>query len=373
MECLKQTFLTVGRNFLPVFGFYFARCLTSHTNRLQLTTLSRTVQCTPRLRVQLREDTGLSPAEAVFGAPIVLQNEFSQNDELSVNSIIKIFSKILHVLASSLPRHNYSTELPSELPAELLTAHLVWGPSGWRHSTTSAALPQPLRGSSPWPRSFTIRVRSRDEVVAISRLKACTAADATPGSPRCRGRPPGSRPGGPAAAKRVSFSDPLVSSASSSPVPPQKGPGTIFLPGEEVFACHARLHSLHRRSTRPFTGTVQEIRPLTSSPSSRSQSSGGALWRTFYTSGDHQTSRVYLTTIRLCYKTSNYKTQNYKTQNFKTLNCKTPNCITSNYKTLNLTERRILQTSKNKTSYLTESRNTKRRQYKTSKMTWLGW
>jgi hypothetical protein len=99
----------------------------------------------------------------------------------------------------------------------------------------SAALQLPLRGSAPRPRSFTIRVWSRDEVVAVSRLKACTAVDATPGSLPRRGRPPGSRPGGPAATKRVSFSDPLVSSPSPL-APPQNGPGTVFLPGEEVFA-----------------------------------------------------------------------------------------------------------------------------------------
>jgi hypothetical protein len=62
------------------------------------------------------------------------------------------------------------------------------------------------------------------------------AADGMPGSPRRRGRPPGSHPGGPAATKRVSFSDPLVSTPSP-PAPPQDGPRTIFLPGEEVFAC----------------------------------------------------------------------------------------------------------------------------------------
>jgi transposase InsO family protein len=40
------------------------------------------------LRVQPRKDTGLSPAESVFGAPIVLPNEFVQSDELAVDSII---------------------------------------------------------------------------------------------------------------------------------------------------------------------------------------------------------------------------------------------------------------------------------------------
>jgi hypothetical protein len=41
------------------------------------------------LRAHPREDTGLSPAEAVFGAQIVLPNEFLQNDELSVDTIVK--------------------------------------------------------------------------------------------------------------------------------------------------------------------------------------------------------------------------------------------------------------------------------------------
>jgi hypothetical protein len=42
------------------------------------------------LRVQPREDTGLSLAEAVFGTSIVLPNEFLQGDEFSFDSIVKI-------------------------------------------------------------------------------------------------------------------------------------------------------------------------------------------------------------------------------------------------------------------------------------------
>jgi hypothetical protein len=77
------------------------------------------------LHAQPREDPGLSLAEAVFGAPIVLPNEFLQNEEIPVNSVIKNFSKTLDATASSLPRHNCSLQLPSELPAELLSAPLV--------------------------------------------------------------------------------------------------------------------------------------------------------------------------------------------------------------------------------------------------------
>ncbi len=50
---------------------------------------------TPRLRAQPREDTGLSLAEAVFGAPIALPNEFLKGDEITVDTNSKNFSKIL--------------------------------------------------------------------------------------------------------------------------------------------------------------------------------------------------------------------------------------------------------------------------------------
>jgi hypothetical protein len=42
-----------------------------------------------RLRAQPREDSGLSQAAAVFGAQIVLPNEFLQNDEFSVDTIVQ--------------------------------------------------------------------------------------------------------------------------------------------------------------------------------------------------------------------------------------------------------------------------------------------
>jgi hypothetical protein len=189
------------------------------------------------LRAQPREDTGLSPAKAVFGAQIVLPNEFLQNDEFSVDAIVKNFLKALHVSAPSLPRHNSSTQLPSELPAELLSAPLIWVCRGSLVPPLQPLYDGPYAVLRCSPCYFTIRVRLLDEVVAVFRLKACTVADAMPDSLSCHGRPPGSRPGGLVTTKRVSFSDQLVSSPSPSSAPPCNGPGTIFLPGEEVFAC----------------------------------------------------------------------------------------------------------------------------------------
>ncbi len=187
------------------------------------------------LQAQLREDTGLSPAEAVFGAPIVLPNEFLQNEEVSVDSIIKNFSKNLDVPAVSLPRHNSRPQLPSELPAKLLFAPLVWVRCGGVIPPLHPLFDSPYAILRHGPRSFTIQVGFRDKVIAVSCLKACMAADTEPSSPRCRGRPPGSRPGGLAATKRVLFSDSLVSSPSP-PALPLDGPESVFLPGEEVFA-----------------------------------------------------------------------------------------------------------------------------------------
>jgi hypothetical protein len=43
------------------------------------------------LRAQPREDTGLSPAEAVFGAPIVLPNEFLKGDKSQLTQFQNIF------------------------------------------------------------------------------------------------------------------------------------------------------------------------------------------------------------------------------------------------------------------------------------------
>jgi hypothetical protein len=106
--------------------------------------------CAPRT-LCTAEGRHWSLAEAVFGAPIMLLNEFCQNEELSVDSVIKSFSKTLHVPATSLPMHNSSTQLPCELPAELLFAPPHLGPSGRRHSTPSAAQRWPLRRSAPWP------------------------------------------------------------------------------------------------------------------------------------------------------------------------------------------------------------------------------
>ncbi len=175
-----------------------------------------------------------------------------------------------------MPWNNSSTELPSELPAQLLFAPLVWVRRGVLVPPLQSLYDGPYAVLRCGPRSFTIRVGSRDEVVAVSCLKACTAADAMPGSLRRCGRPTGSRPGGLAATKRVSFSDLLVSSPSWRRFLHAGTGGAITGATDAVPV--------------PSTGTVTEVGPLTSSPPSRGQSSGEALWTPAYTPADRLTS-----------------------------------------------------------------------------------
>jgi hypothetical protein len=199
-----------------------------------------------------------------------------QNDELSVDTIVKKFSKTLHVSAPSLPRHNSSTELPSELPAELLSAPLVWVRRGGLVPPLQLLYDGPYAVLRRGPHSFTIRVGSRDEVVAVSRLKACTAADATPGSPRRRGRPPRSlrqscrNQGGlvfrPAGLFTFLFSG-AATRRSRNRFPNRRGgfctPGTggAFTASTDAVPVSS-------------TDTAQEVRPLTSSPPSRGRARG---------------------------------------------------------------------------------------------------
>jgi hypothetical protein len=68
------------------------------------------------LRSQSREGIGLSPAEAVFGVPLALPNEFLHAQEFSVDQIFNKFSKTLDTTAFSLSsKHNKSCQLPAEL------------------------------------------------------------------------------------------------------------------------------------------------------------------------------------------------------------------------------------------------------------------
>jgi hypothetical protein len=124
LDCLKRSLRIMGRNLLPIFGFNFVRHLTSLSDKLPLIILSRAVErlhrrledalraCAPaatrseelpivllRLRAQPREDNGLSPTEAVFGAPIMWPYKFfCKTKKFQLIPLSKIFPKLCMLL-----------------------------------------------------------------------------------------------------------------------------------------------------------------------------------------------------------------------------------------------------------------------------------
>ncbi len=131
------------------------------------------------------------------------------------------------------------------------------GPTRRRHPPPHPLYDSPYAVLCQAPHAFTLQVRQREEIIAVSRVKACMAADATSGNPqrcsrllgpRAAAMPAAAHPGDPAATKWVSFSDLLVS-------PPSKQeqlrirPGTVFLLPLGRFCTtlgRQLLHSLHR-------------------------------------------------------------------------------------------------------------------------------
>jgi hypothetical protein len=140
------------------------------------------------LRAQPREDTGLSPAEAVFGAQIVLPNEFVQNDEFSVDAIVKIFPKpcmflLLLCLGTFLApicpascQPSYSP-LPSSVFVEVAWFH-PFSCSTMAPTQSCAAAPTPSPSESGRGTRWSLSAASRLARPRTPLLAACvTAAD----------------------------------------------------------------------------------------------------------------------------------------------------------------------------------------------------
>ncbi len=79
------------------------------------------------LRSQPREDSNISPAQAVYGTPLVLPNQYlSIYDTVTMNEFLVQINNILN--NSSLPSHNFAVdrELPEDLPPDLWATNRVW-------------------------------------------------------------------------------------------------------------------------------------------------------------------------------------------------------------------------------------------------------
>ncbi len=174
---------------------------------------------------------------------------------MSVDAIIKSFSKTLHIPAVSLPRHNSSAQLPDELPGDLLSAPLVWVCRGGVILPLQPLYDGPYAVLRCGPHSFTIRVGSPDKVISVSRLKACTAqtpclaTHVTPADCWVRTRAVLPQPSE-SRFQTCWFLDLPLRRRHETVPEPFSYPAMRFLHAQD----RRRHHRCHRRGTRPVNG-----------------------------------------------------------------------------------------------------------------------
>jgi hypothetical protein len=173
------------------------------------------------LRSTPRDDTNISPAQPLYGTPLVLPNQYlSINNEQTKNEFIIQIDKILNNLPMT--RHNTAAdkELPEDLPRELWATDRVWARQGDHALPLSTLYDGPYTVLQRSLRLFWLQLGNREDNVSTSRLKPCTGGAAAPTAapPQCS-RPCREPP------KHVRFN------LTPTPQPVAADPGTIF-PGK---------------------------------------------------------------------------------------------------------------------------------------------
>jgi transposase InsO family protein len=145
------------------------------------------------LRSSPREDTNISPAQALYGTPLVLPNQYlSINNEQTMNESIIQIDNILKNLPMT--RHNTAAdkEPPQDLPQELWAADRVWVRRGGHAPPLAPLYDGPYTILQRSLRHFRLQMGDRKDNLSTSRLKPCAggAAPARPapsGAARTRG------------------------------------------------------------------------------------------------------------------------------------------------------------------------------------------
>ncbi len=165
------------------------------------------------LSAAAREDDGSTPAEAVFGSPLILPGQFLDSPELPSKIFLDQFSKTLSAAEHTSTKHN---TVPACRPPPQLPDDLACAPTVFVRRDGHVLLLQPLY-NGPYAvirrslHHFTLRISDKKDKVSILCLKPCTDPTAPPAQPRVRGRPPAAvrfqdfPPPGTAAPRRLHF------------------------------------------------------------------------------------------------------------------------------------------------------------------------
>ncbi len=228
------------------------------------------------LRAAAREDYGTTPAQAVFGSPLILPGQFLDSPELPSKDFLEQLSKTLSVAEHSSTRHNTAA---ARGPPPKLADDLTHAPTMFVRREVHVPPLQPLY-DGPYAvlrrslHHFTLciglsqggqGVHSPAQALHRPHCTACAAQGQGP--PACRRPLPG-------------FSPTRRRGGPQGTFPPtaanRTAPGTVFpWPAAGGF-CTPCCHSRPRRSSAPpQLPSTDQIRPLGLRP----RGLGGALWR----------------------------------------------------------------------------------------------
>jgi len=177
------------------------------------------------IRSTPREDSALSPAEAVFGGQLVVPGQFLSAPE-PPPEFYAALNDTMRGFVPAPPRHNDGAALPLVVPPALLTCEFVFVRRDGHKAPLSAAYDGPYRVVKRSAHFFVLQLGARTDSVSVHRLKpASLAAGSQAAEPPRRGRPrlpvPAAVDVPVAAPKRVRFLEP-------APVEPDRPPAALL-------------------------------------------------------------------------------------------------------------------------------------------------
>jgi hypothetical protein len=142
------------------------------------------------LRAAPREEDNISPAQAVFGTPIVLPGQFlDENAKLDESKFFQNFSEAVGAAEIIPTRHNVarSQQAPEDLPVDLLRAEAVLVHRDCHVPPLAPLYDGTHRVMTRSRDFFRLQMGDRTDTVSTSRLKPCMDPAAAPIAPPRRG------------------------------------------------------------------------------------------------------------------------------------------------------------------------------------------
>jgi hypothetical protein len=140
-------------------------------------------------RTAPKTDSNTSAAEMVYWAALTLPAQPTSTNETAPASVDKQQEE------APIPTRDLPQPPPTEVPALLATAEMVYVRKGGQPYPLALPYSGPYRVISKGPKYFSIDIGGQQQAVTVDRLKPHTGTSAsTPAAPPCRGWPPAARP-----------------------------------------------------------------------------------------------------------------------------------------------------------------------------------